>query len=225
MVSVSSRTLSYHIYTLWLFGRDQLKDTIIPSTAFATFAALSGPVLDMDASLLTINVLQRKPVAFLWVWINVLLFCLHNQRRPESVPKDAVNKPWRPIPAKRITAYEITRILFGLYPLSYFFSWYQGVLDPCTLLTFLIIWYNDFGGADCSGAICNFLNTAGFSCFHSSALQIDVGPGYPMLSARVFRWLLSIAGTIFTIIHIQDFRDYPGDCLRGRLTVQFTLGN
>ena len=201
MVSVSSRTLSYNIHTLWLFGRDQLKDTIIPSTAFATFAALSDPVLEMDTSLLTVNVLQRVPIAFLWVWFNVLLFCLHNQRRPESVLEDAVNKPWRPIPAKRITAGETTRILFGLYPLSYFFSWYQGVLGPCMLLTFLTIWYNDFGGADCSGVIRNFLNAAGFSCFHSGALQIAVGPGHPVLSVRAFRWLLSIAGIIFTTIY------------------------
>ena len=222
---IAPRDFPYHVYTLWLVGRDQIKDTAIPSTAFAAFAALSGPVLDLDTSSAPSAILSRLPMAFLWVWIYILLFCLHNQRRPESVREDAANKPWRPIPAKRITSDEATLVLLALYPLAYLFSWYEGVLIPSAILTFLTIWYNDFGGADRNGLVRNFLNGAGFCCFHSSALQIAVGSDRSAMTLRALCWILEIGGLISTTIHIQDFRDHPGDRLRGRVTVLSALGD
>ena len=55
----------------------------------------------------------------LWTWLNTLVFVLANQRLPDAVTEDALNKPWRPIPAGRITMARTRRLLIVAVPLSY----------------------------------------------------------------------------------------------------------
>lgn len=47
--------------------------------------------------------LTRLPLMLTYTWFNLLAFTIDNQCHPGAVSEDALNKPWRPIPAKRIT--------------------------------------------------------------------------------------------------------------------------
>lgn len=221
-------SITYHFRTLHLFTYSSLKDTVLPCTLFALFGTLSGPVLGFPAPSLT-SLVVRTPLALLWTWLNILVFCLHNQRHPESVAEDAVNKPWRPLPAKRITPAQVSKLLLTAWPLSFLLSIYVGGAAQVALLAFLILWYNEWGGADRNGFIRNFLNAAGYCCFLSGALQVTAGVASPadtvVYNEKAMRWVLMVAVLIFTTIQLQDFRDEPGDRTRGRKTILSLVGD
>jgi 4-hydroxybenzoate polyprenyltransferase len=215
----------YHAYTVWLFARDYFKDTIGPCTAFALFGALSGPILDFDPHPSIADILRRAPLSVFWLWLTVLLFSLHNQHRPESVQEDAVNKPWRPLPAKRLTISQANYLLLAIYPLACLLSLYAGVISQFVLLVLFTIWYNELGGADQNFIVRNFLNAAGYSCFLSGALHIMAGSSQSIYNPKAIQWTSIIIALIFTTTHVQDFRDEHGDRLRGRHTILLAIGS
>ena len=97
-------SMAYHFHTMLLVMHGSLKDAILPCLAFSMFGAFSGPVLGFEPQPSTDYVIKRSLCAALWIYIAVLLFNLNNQYSPESVAEDKINKPWRPIPAGRITS-------------------------------------------------------------------------------------------------------------------------
>ncbi|OCL07704.1 hypothetical protein AOQ84DRAFT_274955, partial [Glonium stellatum] len=102
--------------TIWLFPYEQLFDTVIPCTIFAICGALSGDVLDLQTVCCLDDVGDILSLfAFLWLWLVILQFCLHNQRQPGSIAKDAINKPWRTLLAKGIFVASVNRILLAVY--------------------------------------------------------------------------------------------------------------
>ncbi|KAK3332579.1 hypothetical protein B0T19DRAFT_398334 [Cercophora scortea] len=216
--------LQYHAYTIWLFPRSNLKDTLLPSTAFALSTALSAPTFDLPP-LSPPTILSRLPIAVSWTWLAILMFCLHNQHRPSSVLEDLTNKPWRPIPSKRITTRQTDALLATMYPVWLAASWYLDALRPCLVLTILTIYYNELGGSEQGGFARNFLNASGFGCFFAGALQTLLGAGHEVWTPKAASWLAMVCLVIFSTIHAQDFRDEEGDSLRGRVTVISTLGN
>ena len=218
-------SLVYHAQTIWLFTYSNLKDTFGPCMIFCISGALSGPVLGFEPSPLKAAIIARLPLAAFWAWITLFGFCLHNQRRPESVEEDEINKPWRPLPAKRITITQTNYLLLATYPFMYLFSSRFGGLKPCIGLTFLQLWYNDWGGSDDNGFVRNFLNAAGYLCFLSGSLEVLIGPSYNVFNPKALTWLFMVGGLICTTIHAQDFRDEEGDRLRGRNTIQSAIGD
>ncbi|KAH7371016.1 UbiA prenyltransferase family-domain-containing protein [Pyrenochaeta sp. MPI-SDFR-AT-0127] len=213
----------YHVYTLFLFTSDQILDAVIPGTAFATFATLSGPVLDLPSQNAT-AIIQRIPLVSFWLWLVVFQACLHNQRRRESVREDALNKPWRPLPSGRITRGQTDNLLFVTYILLGFLSHYLEVLSIFILYTMLIVGYNDLGGGDYSGFVRNLFCAAGFSCYFSGAFSIALGTDI-FMSYHAWNWTLLITfGTLATTFQTQEFRDEVGDRARGRCTLVTELG-
>lgn len=217
------RGLSYHAKTLYLFTCDQILDTVIPGTAFAICAAISGPVLDLPTQSV-FAVLLRIPAVALWLWLVILQFCLQNQRNPGSVTEDAVNKSWRPIPSGRITRTGANRVLNVTHVLAGIASYHLGVLHIFGVYILLITGYNDFGGGDYNGVVRNLFCGAGFSCYFGGALSIALGSDIQM-SSQAWRWTLLITfGTLATTIQTQEFRDEAGDRARGRRTLVTDLG-
>jgi 4-hydroxybenzoate polyprenyltransferase len=215
----------YHAHTICLFTYSNLKDTFGPCMIFCISCALSGPVLGFDPSPFKAEIIALLPLAAFWAWITLLGFCLHNQRRRESVEEDTINKPWRPLPAKRITITQTSYLLLATYTIMYLFSSWFGGLRPCIGLTFLQLWYNEWGGSDYNGFVRNFLNAAGYLCFLSGSLEVLIGPSYYVFNPKALTWLLMVGGLICTTIHAQDFRDEEGDRLRGRNTIQSAIGD
>ncbi|KAF2260352.1 hypothetical protein CC78DRAFT_571262 [Lojkania enalia] len=216
------RAILYHFHTLILFTYDQIFDIIAPFTVFAISAALSGPTLNLPSRHPS-NTLSNLPLAVFWLWLMVLQFCLHNQRHPHSIQEDAINKPWRPLPAKRISAKQTIRLLEAVDIINAILSYYLGVEVHMVVYTVLVLAYNDFGGSDFSGFSRNLLNAGGFACFASCALQVAIG-SESKVSAEAWQWTAAIVLALFTTTHAQEFRDEKGDSERGRSTMITTLG-
>ena len=76
-----------------------------------------------------------------WAFINLLYFCIANQVfDPEE---DALNKPWRPIPAGRISVRGANIFRALILPICLWSSWSWGVLPQCLVLVVLGSAYND----------------------------------------------------------------------------------
>jgi 4-hydroxybenzoate polyprenyltransferase len=214
---------SYHAYTLLLFTSDTMIDMVIPSTALGVLAALSGSALDLPSQQ-GLDVLQRIPKVLIWLWLMVLQFCLQNQRHASSVQEDAINKPWRPIPAGRINRTQTNQLLLATYLITVLVSYHLRVVPIYVAWAILITAYNDTGVSDYSGIVRNVFAGAGFTCTFSGALSIALGPHNP-ISYTAWQWTLLVTfGIIGTTIQTQEFRDEAGDRARGRRTVVIELG-
>lgn len=215
--------IRFHAQTLLLFTCDQIMDTVIPGTAFGVLAALSGSALNLPAQN-PFSVLRQIPKVSLWLWLVILQFCVQNQRSAASVQEDSVNKPWRPIPSRRITSEQAERLLDIANIIACALSYKLNVMPIFLVYTCLITVYNDYGGGNKSGIIRNLFCGAGFSCYFGGSLSIAIGPNNA-LSLAAWNWTATIAfGILATTIHTQDFRDEAGDKARGRHTLVTELG-
>jgi 4-hydroxybenzoate polyprenyltransferase len=205
----------HHAQTLLLFTGDQLLDTVIPGTAFGTLAALSGHILGLP---------DRVPLVAGWLWLAILQFCLQNQRTPDSISEDTINKPWRPMPSKRITSTQMTYLFTTTILMTAVMSYSLGVFAIFAVYTLLITAYNDFGGCDHSGTTRNIFCGAGFSCYFSGAMSIALGSNTSM-NYHAWKWTLLITfGVLATTIQTQELRDEAGDRARGRRTHVTEMG-
>lgn len=218
-------SVPYHLYTIWLFTRSDLKTIVIPSTAFGLVCTLSGPVLTTGPSLLIADVAKRIPVTAFWAWINLLPFAIDNQRQQNSIKEDTENKPWRPLPSKRLTPEQAKSTMKVFYLIACLSSLYLGGTWQCITLIGLGYCYNDLGGADSSCVTRNFINACGYICFTSGSLQVASDLSVALLRPVAYQWLLTIGLVIFTTIQLQDMYDQAGDSLRKRWTVPLVLGD
>ncbi|KAF2827281.1 hypothetical protein CC86DRAFT_321203, partial [Ophiobolus disseminans] len=162
----------------------------------------------------------------LWVWLVMLQFTLHNQRRPESIIEDNINKPWRPLPSGRISVKGANYLLFVTYLAVSVLSFQLGVITHFVVFTGLVCWYNDLGGSDRSGLFRNFLNASGYACLFSASLRICLDPsGESRIGDRATSWTLIMVLVIFTTIHAQEFRDEAGDKARRRQNIITSIGH
>ena len=77
-----------------------------------------------------------------WTFTQLLYFCIANQVfDPEE---DAVNKPWRPIPAGRISVRGANILRAVVLPVCVALSWRWDVLPQCITMIILGSAYNDF---------------------------------------------------------------------------------
>ena len=160
-----------------------------------------------------------------WAWINLLPFAIDNQRQPDGVKEDTENKPWRPLPSKRLTAGQAKLTMLVCYLIALSSSLYLGGVWQCITLVGLGYWYNDLKGADNSCITRNLINACGYICFTSGALEVTSGLSIVSMRPVAYQWLLTIALVIFTTIHSQDLYDQAGDSLRKRWTVPLVLGD
>lgn len=168
-------------------------------------------------------ILARAPLVFFWTWINLLPFNINNQRQPDAALEDGINKPWRPMPSKRISPSAAFRLMLLAYAAAFGISWYLGAMIPCSLLTILGFLYNNLGGADASCIVRNLLN-AGLYLSGATGATI-VAYGGNTLSNVAWTWLVMIGITVFLTVHMQDIPDQDGDRLRGRNSVPLVIGD
>jgi 4-hydroxybenzoate polyprenyltransferase len=216
-------SIAHHLHTIWLFGSDQIYDVVIPCSALAISGALSGSTLGLP-SLTTSSILLRLPLVVVWLWLMALQFCLSNQLHPKAVEEDAINKPWRPLPAKRISFARATQLLYAVYLVNGAVAYGLGVLPHWVAYSMLVIAYNDFGGSDHNGLVRTSLTVGGYVGFFSSAMQVALGTKIPM-SLQSWKWIGLIIIMLFTTFHAQEFRDEKGDAARERRTVLTAIGN
>ena len=118
--------VAYHGYTVWLFTFSDLKTIVIPQTSFGVLTALSqtraGPNVDGSGEITSLEVLRRIPLALFWVYITLLPFAINNQRAPEAIAEDAINKPWRPMPTGRWSSRLSKHVMLSLYTFAFLVS-------------------------------------------------------------------------------------------------------
>ncbi|MCJ1257383.1 hypothetical protein MMC24_005208 [Lignoscripta atroalba] len=216
--------LTFHLHTIWLFARNDLKSIVFPETAFGIFSALSGSLLTTNSAPNLVDVLARIPRVLLWNWLNVLLFDVSNQRLPDSIVEDSVNKSWRPLPSGRLTADATRRLLLVLIPIVFVASIYLGGMQETVALMVMTWMYNDLGGADENYLVRNLMNVGGFVCFSSGATAVAVGYGQHELNKKAYSWLAIVGAIVFSTLQMQDLPDMEGDAARGRRTLPLVHG-
>ncbi|KAF2023204.1 hypothetical protein EK21DRAFT_105439 [Setomelanomma holmii] len=213
----------YHAHTLLLFTIDQIFDTIISGTAFSLLAASSGVVLYLPNQNVW-TLLPRIPLVAAWLRLLILQACLQNQRSPDSIEEDLINKPWRPIPSKRISRTQTEYLLTVAYVVAGITSYVLDTLSYWEVYVLLLAAYNDRGSSDHSGTVRNIFCGAAFACYFGGALSIALGPDVA-LSPKAIQWtLIMTCGVLATTFHTQDFRDEAGDRARDRKTLVTELG-
>lgn len=220
-----SNCMLYQLNTIWLFTLSDLKTIVFPSSIFGLVGAIAGPPITTEPLSLYF-VLRRGPVVILWTWSTLLPFDINNQNHRDAITEDAVNKPWRPLPLKRISTTTAHYLMIGLYMTNTLVSYYLGALNQSVVLIVLGIWYNRLGGADRSCFEKNLINSLGYASFITGALAValdsqSTGVTFGSLSVP---WFATIATIIFTTVHAQDLADMEGDASRGRRTVPLVIG-
>lgn len=197
-------SILYEVHTIWLVTRNDLKSIVFPETAFGICSALSGPMLTSNNSPKALSILKQTPLVVLWVWINVLIFDLANQRLPDSIIEDSVNKAWRPIPSGRLSACQARRLLLAVLAIAVPVTFYTGGMEETIVMNTLVYMYNDLGGADENFVVRNLINAAGFICYSAGATRVACGHGQCSLNEKAYQWLAIIGGIVFSTLQMQD---------------------
>ncbi|PVH94757.1 hypothetical protein DM02DRAFT_721109 [Periconia macrospinosa] len=210
----------------WLLTTDDFATFVGPNTAFGIFGALAGPILvDHPSSIL--SVLLRIPKVIAFNWLNLLIFDFANQRLPQSVQEDTINKPWRPIPSGLITSEQMRKTMLVTIPLVLALDHYvfHVGLEAQLIPTFTWL-YNDLGGAE-DWIPRNIIIAGGFVLGNAGSLKVAAGisPNQPArLTFGGTIWVTLISSVILTTMHVQDLKDKEGDHARGRRTAPIVLG-
>jgi 4-hydroxybenzoate polyprenyltransferase len=222
---ITADNVAYHAITLWLFTFNDLKTMVFPSTAFALSNGLAAYQAGTASSNTNgpLDFLGRIPIILLWAWINLLAFTVNNQRHVSALEEDRMNKPWRPMPAGRLTGAQARNLGLVAYPIAFAASILLGggTGQSASLALFGYI-YNDLKGGDVNWLLRNILNACGFTCFASGALEVAL---QSHTKAGMIPWLFIIGAVVCTTVHTQDMYDQPGDSAAGRKTIPLVIGD
>ncbi|KAH9015170.1 UbiA prenyltransferase family [Lactarius hengduanensis] len=203
---MAAKPIPYHLHTLFLFTKSDMKTLIPPVTLFATAAAPSCSIF-------------RLFHIILWLWVHALQLALANQTLPLAIAEDALNHPDRPLPAGRISIHAARVLRWVMIPVCFLLSAAYG---PRTALasvgaSLFMLAYNEGGGANGHWFIRNALNAVGYAVAEAGATLVACRNECDADSTACAAVALS-AGIILTTIHTQDFKDMRGDAATGRVT-------
>lgn len=172
------------------------------------------------------DIILRIPKVFLWTWVNTLVFDFANQRLPESVKEDMLNKPFRPLAAGRISTTQTRRLLLTAIPLVLMTTYcWLGSYEE-TLLLFCLTWmYNDLGGSDEDFVTRNLIIGVAYTLYGSGALRVALDGRRHTMNNTGRTWSCLVGAVIFTTMQIQDLKDVEGDRSRDRKTAPLVLGD
>ncbi|TBU39889.1 UbiA prenyltransferase family-domain-containing protein [Dichomitus squalens] len=196
------RHCGYHARTAMLFTASDLKTILLPISAFACATA---PLCSFD----------RLLRALIWTWIHQFMCNVSNQARTRL--EDAVNKPWRPLPAGRITERQAFVLRWVTVAAAFGCSALHGGDLMLTTLGLLLTTfaYDELGlaGHLIGKSICNI---GGYTTLEIGATKLM---GATRDLDNVSATAVCISGALIcTTIQAQDFADVEGDAILGRKT-------
>ncbi|KAH7097285.1 UbiA prenyltransferase family-domain-containing protein [Auriculariales sp. MPI-PUGE-AT-0066] len=220
--------LAYHFRTLILFTCRDFKSVVLPSTVFAIACIVArDDMISSPASSSAIAIGLRLPAMLIWSWLNILVLTVSNQSLPSSIIEDQLNRPWRPIPAGRISPQEARYLLIAAVLATLFISHLLGLgIVAISVALFFLSWaYNEtyFGNESILGR--SFLTATGAMCYNWGAVVILADVSATQLSHRGFMWLFIAWCIVITTFHATDIPDMEGDAARGRRTVPLVFGD
>ncbi|KAF6815228.1 UbiA prenyltransferase [Colletotrichum sojae] len=217
------RRLPYHLKTLYLFSKSDIKTVLVPQTILLLAAILGPePLTTTSTPDDTTRALRRVPLAIVWMWLNLIVCGVSNQRLPDSVLEDEHNKPWRPIAAGRLTTAQAHTLLLVAIPVVMVASLVLGGFTPTVTMMALLWMYNDLDGSGANVWSRNAINTGGIMCFSAGALEVASGAGE--LPVRAWWWIALMGAAVMTTVQALDFPDMEGDRARGRQTIPLVCG-
>ncbi|KAJ5690743.1 hypothetical protein N7462_005135 [Penicillium macrosclerotiorum] len=227
--------IKQHLFTLWLFTVTDIETVILPCTVLGISNILAQSPVILDEWL---HIFKRTLTVVIWLWVNLVPLTISNQRGPASILEDSANKPWRPLPSRRITPHQAKRVMLAFYVVSQIYSrMYSGGGLQSFGLAILGTWYNRFEGGEHHPLLRNFINALGYLCFTSGVVEIALGDTkhqhHRSLDSGEYighmdspkLWPAVITGIIVSTMHIQDMYDQEGDALRGRKTLPLVIGD
>ena len=220
-----THTIWYHLHTLWLFNFSELKTIVLPKSAFGIITLFSGQNLTKGSRPPYAAICFSLLLVLAWNWLNLLPLSMNNQYSKESTEEDRENKPWRPIPAGRVTMQETRYLMFIGYAVAILSSLILGGTAECVALILEGWIYNRLEGANKSCLARNFLNATGYMTFASGAARVACTHSGTELHPRSSLWFVVLGGVILTTIQFQDLYDQKGDSIRGRRTMPLVLGD
>ncbi|KAL5476971.1 hypothetical protein ACEPAI_3157 [Sanghuangporus weigelae] len=198
-------SILYHLWTLFLFTKSDIKTTVIPITSLAIASA-------------PLSQISHLPHVVFWIWFHVLQFDVSNQTlKPEE---DEFNKRDRPLPSKRITWRNALILRWALVPSCWALSACYSIetVYASIALCILTYVYDEMGFAAGHWLGRNVVNALGFMSFEVGSCLI-AGSNRHALDNISWLSVLCSAGIFATTIQAQDFKDTEGDRLVGRKTL------
>ena len=215
--------------TLWLFTKDDFDTFVVPNTIFGVSSALSNRFVAGQPEILNAYaVLRRIPLVLLYNWSNLLIFDLANQRLPESIKEDSINKPWRPLPAGRINQRQTRHLMLVALPSVLLFNAALKVWKETALLFSLTWIYNDLKGGDDNWLVRNIVIAFAFFLYNLGSLEVACGASNlpeGAIKGAAYGWTAMISAVILTTMQVQDLKDQDGDRARSRQTAPLVLGD
>lgn len=231
--------MNRYLYAVFLFIYTDFKTILIPHTLIGILQASTGPLLTTEMHPDMWAILRRTYMVLLWNGLNLLTFTITNQRLPQSIAEDSINKPWRPIASGLISPNEAQRLLLLLVPLTYAVSVAWTGAGPEALGLVTMAWlYNDLEGGNESVILRHGLNGCGFALYTHASTMIAANEDNSLLrmlrrgnvrehifmTPLALHWLAIQASIVATTIHAMDLPDMDGDSKRGRRTLPLVIG-
>ncbi|RGP80064.1 hypothetical protein FLONG3_1835 [Fusarium longipes] len=224
--------LAYHCVTIWMFTKSDMPTSTGINTTFAIAGILAGPGAICNADIHWADMGKGILVALYFTWHLTLCFNLGNQRQPQSVIEDGANKPWRPIPAGRISP-ELTHRwqLAAIASLLALCFTVMGGWQETSFYLFCTWLYNERAWGDKSWWQRALMNACGINTNRVATLRVAVMAIQANTDVKFeftnkgLGWFLICAALVFTTIQVQDLRDQEGDKLIDRQTFPLILGD
>ncbi|KAH7104029.1 hypothetical protein BKA62DRAFT_742362 [Auriculariales sp. MPI-PUGE-AT-0066] len=220
----TSRILQFHAYTLWLFTQSDMKTLMVPQTIFATASYLAGCSDRGNRTVPSGTLVSRAPLMLFWIWINLLHVVVSNQRQPEAIVEDLGNKPWRPLPAGRLSRRGAAYIFFAALTLGFAASYALHVITPFLIMVVLSTLYSEADIASRYVWARGVFNAGGVASFGWGALSVLSGREALGLTARDYAWVALSGAAVLTTIQVADLPDIDGDRDRDRITAPLVYG-
>ncbi|KAH9987075.1 UbiA prenyltransferase family [Xylariaceae sp. FL0662B] len=207
---------------IWGFVESDFLTFAIPNTTFGLVSALASSRLLEGPQPLLVDVLRRGPVVLFFNFYSLLIFDLANQRSPESVEEDRINKPWRPIPSGKITSEQTRKAMLLYAPAALGLNYILGIWNEGLLVQVLSYYYNELKGG--GELLRDVIIAISYGLANRTSLQLAVSPENT-ISSQGQLWTAVISLIILTTMHIQDLKDQRGDSKLGRKTMPLFLGD
>lgn len=207
-----------------LITESNQKAYVQPVTLFAMLSIASGGVTS-NSNPSWKDIALSFPRVLFYIWLYVLYFDCSNQKDPEAVKEDKINKPWRAIPSGRLTIEGAQRWYVGaiITLLAVSGLWLGGFPEAVAFM--VETWAYDYAsGADFWWSK-NIINMMFYATGQLGGTRVaaESMPNTTMSRAG-YEWCGMLALEILTTIQIQDIKDEEGDAARGRRTMPIVIG-
>ncbi|KAH8816996.1 UbiA prenyltransferase family-domain-containing protein [Xylogone sp. PMI_703] len=208
-----------------LITESNIKAYVQPVILFAMLSVASGGVTTNSHPTYNelINAFLHTAV---YIWLYVLYFDCSNQKDPESIKEDKLNKPWRAIPSGRLSIEGAERwyVVASCLLLLASSTWLGGFPEAVAFM--IETWVYDYASGANFWWGKNLINALFYMTGQLGGTRVAArAMGSTSITRASYEWCILLGINTFTTVQIQDLRDQEGDKIRGRRTMALALGD